>query len=116
MGIKYYHSAPLQIRMQRVITDASGTIVYSCTDSKFVKNLHRTTICSVLDNNKLSFGYTTCAPKDVYRKKIGQAIARGRALQKPYATFNISDKKDVQEISKRIVDEIFDLETKRIYG
>ena len=116
MGIKYYHSAPQQIRLGYFLADAEGNEIYMYSGSTFVKNMPRITICSILDGNKLSFGYATCSSKDQYKKKIGQSIAKIRAEKKPYKVIELDDLKDVHIISDKIIDEIYDLETKRIYG
>lgn len=117
MGIKYYYSAPQQIRSGLFLADAEGRPIAPVpTKSTLVKNLPRVVICSVLDGNVLSFGFATCSDKEMYCKKRGQRIAYARAIGKPYTQIQIDNIKDIHEISARIVDEIFDLETKRIYG
>lgn len=115
MGIKYYHSAAQQIRQFTALTDVNGDVLYVFPDSKFVKNQPRVTVCSILDGNVLRFGYTTCASKDNYVKKIGQTIAYNRAIKKPFKVVTIEDMKDIHNISDAIISEIFELETKRIY-
>ena len=115
MGIKYYHSVPQQIRQVRVITDVNGNLLYVFPDSKFVKNLPRVTVCSVLNGDELRFGYTTCASKDNFVKRIGQRISFARAIKKPYKVVKIDDMKDIHTISDAIIAEIFELETKRLY-
>ena len=117
MGIKYYYSAPQQIRCGLFLADAEGNPVAPIpVKSKLVKNLPRVVICSVLDGNKLSFGFATCSDKEMYSRKRGRAIAYARAIGKPYTVFELSDIKDIKEVSARIVDEIFEIESKRIYG
>lgn len=117
MGIKYYHSDPQQVRCGLFLADAEGNKIADVNvKSKLVKNLPRVTICSILDNGKLSFGFATCSDRETYSKKRGRAIAYARAISKPYTVFTITDTKDVRPISAKVVDEIFDLETKRIYG
>lgn len=117
MGIKYYHSAPQQIRCGFFLADAEGNKIADCkTKSILIKNLPRVTICSILDGKQLSFGYATCSSKEQYSKRRGQRIAYARALGKPYVVYQLDDIKDVHEISARVVDEIFDLESKRIFG
>lgn len=116
MGIKYYYSASQQIRSKLVLTDGQGNEIADINAKlKLVKSLPRVTVCSVLDGLKLSFGYATCSVNEKYSKKKGQAISYARAIGKPYAVFELSDIKDIHEVSSRIIDEIFDLETKRIY-
>lgn len=115
MGIKYYYSAPQQIRTGTFLADSNGNLLTVLGGSKYVRTLPRVTICSILEGNKVSFGYTTCAAKDQYIKKRGQHIAYVRALKKPYAVFQLENIADIHEISNRVIDEIFDLETKRIY-
>ena len=108
MGIKYYYSKPTQVRLVKVITDASGMKSFGILDSTFVKSFPRVTICSILEGDCLSFGYTVCAPKDVYRKNIGKKIAKGRAERNPSTVVHISDMKDINAISREIVNKIFD--------
>lgn len=115
MKAKFYYSVPQQIRSVNVLSDASGNIIYVYPKTKLVKNLPRITICSILDGDTLSFGYSTCSHKDTYVKKLGQHIARQRAELNPYKKVTIEDKKDIHVISDAIVSEIFELETKRIY-
>ena len=115
MGIKFYHSAPQQIRQGYFLADAVGNIMYVFNESKFVKNVPRVTICSILEGNKLSFGYTTCSSKDQYIKKRGQHIAYIRALKKPYVVYELDDSSNIHEISSKVIDEIFEKETARIY-
>jgi hypothetical protein len=43
-------------------------------------------------------------------------IAYARASKKPYTVVTVENKQEIHEISAKFVDEIFDLETKRIYG
>lgn len=116
MGIRYYHSVPQQVRMGYFLADAEGNEIYMYAGSKFVKNMPRVTICSILDDNKLSFGYTTCSSKDQYKKKIGQRISKFRAEKKPYKVVELTNLQDVHIVSDKIIEEIYDLETKRIYG
>jgi len=116
MGIKYYYSAPQQIRCGYFLADAEGLPLYQFSESYFVKNLPRVTVCTILDGNKLSIGYATCTSKDQYVKRIGQNISKARALKKPYAVVEISDIKEIHNISEKYINEIFDLESKRIYG
>lgn len=117
MGIKYYYSAPQQIRCGLFLADAEGKPIAPIpTKSKLIKNLPRVVICSVLDGTKLSFGFATCSDKEIYCRKRGRAIAYARAIGKPYVEYELQDIKDIKEISARVVDEIFDLESKRIYG
>lgn len=117
MGIKYYYSAPQQIRCDLFLANAEGKPIAPIpTKSKLIKTLPRVVICSVLDGNKLSFGFATCSDKDTYSRKRGREIAYSRAIGKPYTVFELPDLKDIREVSARIVDEIFDLESKRIYG
>ena len=115
MGIKYYHSVPQQIRQLTVLTDINGNLIYAFPDSKFIKNLPRVTVCSILDGNTLRFGYATCASKDTFIKSIGQKISYARAMKKPYKIVTIDDMKDIHAISDTIISEIFELETKRLY-
>ena len=116
MKIKYFYSEPQQIRLGYLLADAKGNTIYNFDDSKFVKNLPRVTICTILDGDSLSIGFATCSSKDQYVKKIGQHIAYVRATKKPYAVVKIDNIKDIHTISEKYVDEIFDLETRRIYG
>jgi hypothetical protein len=116
MGIKYYYSAPQQIRKGYYLADAGGNIIYEFEGSEFIKNVPRVTICTILDGDKLSIGFTTCTGKDQFVKKIGQKIAKARAIKRPYAVVEISDIKEIHNISNKYISEIFDLETKRIYG
>lgn len=117
MGIKYYYSAPMQIRSGLFLADANGTWINSLPiKSQLVKSLPRVVICSVLDGNTLSFGYATCSSKEQYSKKRGQRISYARAIGKPYKVVELEDIKTIHEVSANIIDEIFDLETKRIYG
>ena len=117
MGIKYYYSAPQQIRCGLFLANAEGQFITAVpAKSKLIKTLPRVVICSILDGTKLSFGFATCSDKDTYSKKRGREIAYARAIGKPYAEFEIPDVKDIREISARVVDEIFALESKRIYG
>ena len=116
MGIKYYYSAPTQIRIGYFLAEDSGHPIYMLNNTKFFKNLPRVTICSILDGNQVSFGYSVCSSKDQYVKKLGQQIAHARALKKPYAVYKLDDISDIHEISKRVIDEIFDKESTRIYG
>lgn len=117
MGIKYYYSAPTQIRCGFFIADAEGNWLNDLPiKSVLVKNLPRVVICSILDGNKLSFGFATCSSKEQYCKKRGQRIAYARAIGKPYKVVELEDIKTIHDISAQIIDEIFDLETKRIYG
>lgn len=116
MGIKYYYSAPTHIRQGYFIAGTNGQMLYMFDDSKFIKNLPRVTVCSILEGDKVSFGYTVCSSKDQYIKKLGQRIAYARALKKPYVVYQLENISDIHEISKRVVDEIFDKESKRIYG
>lgn len=117
MGIKYYYSAPTQVRTVTCVADAEGRIIGPFNrKSNFVKWLPRVVICSILDENKLSFGYTTCSHKDLYTKKRGQKIAYARALNKPYEVVEISNTSDIKEVSARIITEIFDKESARIFG
>ena len=115
MRIKFYHSAPNQLRKGVFLADAGGKVLYVFDGSEFVKNLPRVTICSILDGNTLSFGYATCSSKDQYIKKRGQTIAKARAILKPYKTITIESNTNIKDVSAKMVDEIFDLETKRIY-
>ncbi len=115
MGVKYYYSAPLQIRSKYILADAQGNELADWGESILIKSLPRVTVCSILDGNKLSFGYATCSDRELYSKNRGRVIAYARAIGKPYAVFELSDLKDVHEVSSKIVDEIFDLESKRIY-
>lgn len=115
MGIKYYYSAPQQIRLFTALTNAIGEPVYVYPGSKLIKNLPRVTVCSVLDDNKLSFGFATCSDKDTYKRKIGQRIAFARAITKPYKTVQLDNFADIHIISDAIVNEIYELESKRIY-
>ena len=115
MGIKYYYSIPQQIRQALVLTDAVGNPIYVFENSKFIKNLPRVTICSILNGNTLSFGFTTCASKDTFKRKVGQKISRERALKKPYKTVVIEDMSDIHTISDAIVAEIYKMETSRLY-
>lgn len=55
-----------------------------------VKGEKRTTICGVLVGNKLHIGISTCSTKDVFVKKIGRAIAKGRALKNPEVEYTLS--------------------------
>ena len=116
MGIKYYHSAPQQVRCGLFLADAEGNKLAEFGKSVLIKNLPRVTVCSVLDGNTVSFGYATCSSKEQYCKKRGQQISYARAIGKPYAVIQLDDIKDIHEVSARIVDEIYDLESKRIYG
>lgn len=117
MGIKYYYSAPTQIRCGLFIADAEGNWINDLpVKSTLVKNLPRVVICSILDGNKLSFGFTTCSSKEQYSKKRGQRIAYARAIGKPYKVIELEDIKTIHDVSAKIIDEIFNLETKRIYG
>lgn len=116
MGIKYYHSLPQQIRIGYFLADAEGNFLYQVEGSEFVKNLPRVTICTILDGDKLAIGFATCSSKDQYKKKVGQRIAYARALNKPYAVVDVPDIKEIHNISKKYINEIFEIETKRIYG
>ena len=115
MKVKYYYSAPQQIRLGYFLADCGGNPIYQFADSKFIKNLPRVTICSLLDGDKLSFGFTTCSSKDQYNKKIGQHISYIRAMKKPYKVVTLSDMKTIHEISNTIIEEIYTLETNRIF-
>lgn len=116
MGVKYYYSEPLQIRGYYCITDVHGEPIYTFDNSVFIKNLPRTTICSILNGNTLTFGFCTCSSKDQYKKKLGRAIAYTRALKKPYKVVELRDIKDIHIISDSIVSEILDAESNRICG
>ena len=116
MGIKYYYSAPLQLRKLTVLADADGAVVYTFDKSEYIKTLPRVVVCSILSDDVLSFGYAVCSSKDTYNKKLGQIIAFNRARQKPYAIQKIEDMSKIHEISDEIVQSIFDKETARIYG
>ena len=115
MKVKYYYSAVQQIRMGYFVADAEGKPIFQFEDSKYIKTLPRVTICSILKDNKLYFGYATCASKDEYRRSIGRQIAYARAIGKPFAVVDVPDMKDIHEISDSVIDKIFELETKRIY-
>ena len=116
MGIKYYHSVPQQIRLGYFIADAEGKLIFQFDGSTFIKELPRVTVCTILNGNQLSIGYATCSHKDRYNRKVGNMIAYARASKKPYAVVTVENKQEIHEISAKYVDEIFDLETKRIYG
>lgn len=116
MGIKYYYSAPTQIRIGYYLANDDGLPIYTFAHSKLYKNLPRVTICSILEGDKLSFGYTVCSSKDQYVKKLGQRISYARASTKPYVVYHVSNTQDIHEISRKVVDEIFEKETNRIYG
>lgn len=115
MGIKYYYSKPTQVRMVPCFADAEGNIIGEAGNSVFVKWIPRVVICSILDGNKVSFGYTTCSKKDLYKQKVGQHISYIRALNKPYATVELNDISEIKEVSNRIISEIFEKESKRIF-
>lgn len=115
MGIKYYYSKPTQVRMVPCFADAEGNIIGEAGTSTFVKWIPRVVICSILDGNKVSFGYTTCSKKDLYKQKTGQRIAHARAINKPYEVVELNDISEIKEVSTRIVSEIFDKESKRIF-
>lgn len=116
MGIKYYYSAPSQLRMGMFLADADGKMIYQFPDSKFIKNIPRVTICSILDGDKLSFGFATCSPKDQYVKKFGRHIAYERAVKKPYKVCDVKDVEAIHEATDRVITEIFDLESARIFN
>ena len=115
MGIKYYYSAPQQIRLGYYLADVGGNYLYTLPNSKLVKNLPRVTICSILEGNKISFGFATCSSKEQYVKKRGQAIAHARALKKPYAVYEVNSIEEVHKVSDQVIKEIFELETSRLY-
>lgn len=116
MGIKYYYSAPTQVRLAYFLAGTNGEPIYMLNQTEFVKNLPRITICSILNGNLVSFGYAVCSSKDQYVKKIGQQISYARALKKPYVVYELENISDIHEVSKRVIDEIFEVESKRIYG
>ncbi|MBQ8132606.1 MAG: hypothetical protein IJ193_08955 [Bacilli bacterium] len=117
MGTKYYYSAPMQIRCGFFIADAEGNWLNDLPiKSTLVKNLPRVVVCSVLEGNRLSFGYCTCSSNEQYSKKRGQRISYARAIGKPYKVIELDDIKTIHDVSAKIIDEIFDLESKRIYG
>lgn len=115
MGIKYYYSAPQQLRQALVIADCNGNTVYQFDNGKLVKMFPRVTICSILDGNKLSFGYTVCSDKDQFVRKIGQKISYARALNKPFMVIENFEMKDIHIISEDVINKIYEIETKRIY-
>lgn len=116
MGIKYYHSLPQQVRCGLFLADAEGNKIYDFPiKSTLVKNLPRVTVCSVLEGKKLSFGYATCSSREQYSKRRGQRISYARAIGKPYKVIELGNE-NIHEVSAKIVDEIFNLESKRIYG
>jgi len=113
--VRFYYSIPTQVRMVPSFADAQGIILGQAAPDVFVKWIPRVVICSVLNGNELSFGYTTCSKKDNYVKKIGQQKAYDRAINKPYKTVILNDISDIKDVSKEIVDEIFEIESKRIF-
>ena len=115
MGIKYYYSAPMQVRQFTAITDVNGDVFYTYPESKLITNLPRVTICSILDGNSVRFGYATCSSRDSFKKRIGQNISRNRAIKCPFKVVELTDIKDIHNISDKVIEEIFELETKRIY-
>lgn len=115
MGIKYYYSAPQQIRLGYFLADAVGNYLYTLPNSKCVKNLPRVTICSILKDNILTFGFATCSSKDQYIKKRGQKIARERAIKNPYAIYEVNNVEEIHSVTDKVIEEIFKLETLRIY-
>lgn len=117
MGVKYYYSAPVQIRRGYFIADAEGNWLNDlAVKSELVKNLPRVVVCSVLEGNKLSFGFATCSSKEQYSKKRGQSISYARAIGRPYKVVELENIKTIHDVSAQMVKEIFALETKRIYN
>lgn len=116
MGVKYYYSAPTQIRCGYFIADAEGNWLNDLPiKSELVKNLPRVVVCSVLEGKTLSFGFATCSSKEQYSKKRGQRISYARAIGKPYKVVELEDIKTIHDVSAQTVVEIFALETERIY-
>lgn len=116
MRTKYYHTPAGQVRIGYFIADANGKFINDIPiqRSNLVRELPRITICSILDGNKLSFGYTTCSQKDRYIKKVGNKIAYDRALNNPCFVREMSEEENIHEISANIVDAIYEAELTRM--
>lgn len=89
MKVKYYYSRPYQVRTNSILTDEHGKYIATLRND-FVCNKPRIVVCSILDGNKMSFGYTVCSPKDQFIKNKGRKIAFARALRRPYKVIDVS--------------------------
>ena len=115
MGIKYYYSVPQQLRWNKVLADANGHVILDLGESKFIKNLPRVIVCSILAGSNLSFGYATCCSKDQYTKKLGRHIAKNWAIMHPYKTVTVNTKEDIHKFTDDIIAEIYEKESNRIF-
>ena len=114
--ISFYYSIPTQIRMVPSFADVEGRILGQAGVSTFVKWIPRVVICSVLEGNILSFGFATCSEKDSFVREVGKKIAMERAVNNPFKTVTLDDLSNIKNVSQTIVDEIFEKESKRIFG
>ena len=60
------------------------------------KQVSRKTITAIYENGKLSFGISTCGPKDNFCRKIGKAISEGRAKKLPIKEVLIGNNLDMK--------------------
>lgn len=106
MKVKYYYSSALQRVTLQAFADGNGVVVHIPDQKpKFVEDFIRFTICTILEDNKLSIGYAVCSKKDHFVKKVGRNIAFARALNKPYAVIDISNR-NIHEATDEIIDKI----------
>ena len=103
MKVKYYYTNPLQLRSINVLTDANGNIVFAYDeDPTYIRDIPRATVCTILKDNTLSVGYAICSKKDHFNKKTGRNIAFARALNKPYAVVDVTDK-NIHEATEEVL-------------
>ena len=87
---------------------------YNSPESK-----RRLTVCGVVKNNQIHFGYTICSPKDAFTRKRGREIAVGRAIKRPIVTVPIIENQPLGKSFYRVataIAEIVEAKTEGMYS
>lgn len=70
----------------------------------------RISVAGIYNCNQIAIGVAVCGKKDVFTRKIGRVISRGRAVKDPLTVIEVKNEKLVTETfvekAKEIVDEI----------
>ena len=83
------------------------------TPPVFKKKVNRYTVCGVLENGKLSFGFAKCAKDDIFTRKKGREISLGRALKHPIKTITYTPDTGLGKIFSDTAREIISTVSRR---
>ncbi len=67
----------------------------------------KVTLCGLLAENKITIGVSIQNPNDIYRRKVGNDIAYGRAMKRPQLVIDTIT--GIPKVTKQTLFEYFDI-------